>query len=250
MRIGTPGRRMVGVSLVVMIAISSQAGAAAQETGDVALARLIQQQTEQFSKAGKTGDRAVLDRLLDRDVVFTNEDGSMPSRQEMIDGATPSTGKFQLVVTNFKVKAQGDVATATFVDVLTEDFHGLELRTDYHSTEVWKKRGNEWKMIASQTTIVPHEGPSTTLSAEELDQYVGTYQLAPDVRTTITREGNALFGSTNNGPKRQLLAEYRDVLFVSAVPSSRRYIQRDASGRVTGYIMSLNGNDVLVRRVA
>jgi ketosteroid isomerase-like protein len=236
--------------IVATFSLPAPIFAADRTPTETPLATLIRAQTEEFSRAGKAGDRATLDRLLDRDVVFTNEDGSMPSRQEIIDGAAPATGNFQLVVTEFKLTSQGDVATATFVDVLTEDFHGLKLRTDFHSTEVWRKRGDQWKMIASQTTVVPHDPPPIALTTVELDDYVGEYRLAPDVHTVITRSDDTLFASTNGGQKRRLLVEYRDLLFVPGLPSGRRYIQRDGTGRVAGYVVDLNGNDVLVRKVS
>lgn len=246
-RIGPALRTLAGALL--LLAGFSPLPARTVNREAASLTALIRRQTEEFSRAGKVGDRATLSKLMDPDIVFTNEDGTMPSRSDIIDSAAPAAGDFSLVVTDFRLRQQGDVATATFVDVLTEEFHGLHLRTNFHSTEVWARRGNQWKMIACQTMIVPHDGPTISLSTDQLDDYPGTYRLGSDVNVVISREGSALSTSTNGAAPRPLLAEYRDVLFVAGAPSGRRYFQRDSSGRVVGYVVNLNGNDLLLQKV-
>ena len=213
------------------------------------LAELIKRQTEEFSAAGRKGDRATLDRLLDRNVVFMTEDGSMPSRQDIIEGAAPAGGTSTLTVTDFRVRRQGSFATATFIDVLKEDFHGIPLTTNYHSTEIWAKRGGKWKLAASQTMIVPAEPSALVTPVISLGDYVGTYEIAPDVKTAIVQSGGGLIASTNGGAPHPLAIEYRDVLFAPGAGSTTRYMLRDSSGRITGYIVRLTGHDLFARKV-
>jgi CubicO group peptidase (beta-lactamase class C family) len=54
-----------------------------------------------------------------------------------------------------------------------------------------------------------------TLPAETLDRYVGVYALSPEVKFTISRDGNKLFAEAPNKSKVELFAEAEDKFFHS-----------------------------------
>lgn len=53
------------------------------------LSALLKRQTQEFSDAGQQGDKAVLDQYLDPSVMFTEEDGSVVTKKDILDGAAP-----------------------------------------------------------------------------------------------------------------------------------------------------------------
>jgi ketosteroid isomerase-like protein len=219
---------------------------------DAALSDLLKAQTQAFSEAGQRGDAQALARYLDPDVVFTNETGDIVTAKDIVDGASPSAdaASRHIEVTNWALKRQGAVATATFIDVLTQDFHGARLVYHFQSTETWAKRADGWRMIASHTMNLVGDPPSISLPAADLAAYVGVYQLDPAYRVEIRLEGGQLTSSTNGAAATPLKAEIRDVLFTPGVPTGRRIFLRDPAGRITGFISRRNGADLQLKKVA
>src|ERR1700730_9084051 len=99
-------------------------GVQAQTDGE--LSALLKRQTQEFSDAGQQGNKAVLDGYLEASVVFTEEDGSVVTKKDILDGAAPPPKGVQekIVVTEWTMRRFGTVAVTTFVDDQTEDFHG------------------------------------------------------------------------------------------------------------------------------
>lgn len=228
------------------------AGTAAYAGDDAALSALLKKQTQAFSDAGQKGDAATIDRYLDPDVVFTNETGAIATKKDLVEGTTPTPAnapKRRIEVTNWALRRQGDVATATFIDKLTQEFHGQTLILQFQSTETWAKRADGWKMIASHTMNVQHAPQAIHLSPAELDAYVGVYQLDPTFVVKITRRGDGLEASANGGAAIPLQVEIKDVLFTPSAPNVRRLFQRDATGRIVGYINRRDGSDLVFKRV-
>jgi hypothetical protein len=227
--------------------------AAADSSNDAELSALLKKQTEEFSQAGQKGDVAVFDKYLDPDVVFTNETGAIATKQELLEGCAPAPAngiERHIEVTNWALHRQGEVATATFIDELTQDFHGQKIVLQFQSTETWAKRDTGWRMIASQTMNVQHDPAAITLSSAELDDYVGTYQVSPALVVKIVRDNSSLITTTNGGTGMPLKVELKDVLFIPGVPNVRRIFQRDSAGHVTGYISRRDGADLIFKKIA
>jgi serine-type D-Ala-D-Ala carboxypeptidase/endopeptidase len=83
-----------------------------------------------------------------------------------------------------------------------------------------------------------------TLPAATLDQYVGTYSPPerPSYVITISREGERLTFESTAQSKRPMSAEKEDAFFLKGV-DVRITFQRDDSGRVTGLVMRVGGQD-------
>ena len=77
-----------------------------------------------------------------------------------------------------------------------------------------------------------------------LDDYVGTYELAPGKRITVTRVQNHLFSRKGDGQPTELLPESPD-LFFRAGAEGRRLFRRDSTGRVDALIDRRNNEDLL-----
>jgi ketosteroid isomerase-like protein len=233
-----------------VLAISLLPWASAVAADDVAA--LIKQQSQEFSDASASGDAAVLGRYLDDNVVFMNESGELATKKDIVDGAAPPAPGTNntLVQTDFDVKIHGNVAVTSFTDVSTVHFHGQELHAKYRSTEVWKQEGAAWRMISSQTIALQDDPPAAKLPSSLLDQYVGTYQAGPDFRFVIARQGDELTAAANGQKPFVIKAELADVLFTPGQPRTRRIFQRDAAGKITGFVSRREGHDLVLKRVA
>jgi ketosteroid isomerase-like protein len=222
-------------------------GAAVAKPADPTLSELLKHQTQELSDAGQDGNRGVLDRYLDADVVYTNEDGSVSGKADVLAGARgPSKIPHSITVTDWQLRAQGDVATATFVDVLKQTLAGRSLEFKYRSTETWLKKKPGWQLISSQTLSLVQDPPQTRLPSEQLQEYVGRYhrvggETFVDVAIVNGELVPTVVGTPAGGAWK---AELRDVFFTPGQPRIRRVFTRDATGKLTGYVNRFEGQDV------
>lgn len=212
---------------------------------------IIRRQSQEFSDASASGDASVLAKYLHERVLFMNEGGDMPSKQEIVDSAQPSPRGTSntLAQEGFRIEVHGAVAVTSFTDVSTVQFHGQTLHAKYLSTEVWLREAGQWKMISSQTMAAQDDPPAVKLPRETLDEYVGVYAAGPDYTYRIDCDDGELTGTAQGGKPSPLKAELRDVLFTPGQPRTRKIFQRDESGRVIGFISRREGHDVVLTRV-
>ncbi|HEY1630777.1 MAG TPA: DUF4440 domain-containing protein [Rhizomicrobium sp.] len=243
--------RRTAVFYSIWIAAWIAASAALPAFAAEGAAALIKRQSQEFSDASASGDAAVFVRYLDDRVIFINEGGDIATKKDLIAGAgpRPSPAHNTLTQANFKVELFGNTAVTAFDDVLSGQTHGQPVHAKFRSTEVWLKETGGWKMISSQTLALQDDPPAVTLSARALDEYVGTYQ-GGDLTFRIDRDGTSLTATIAGGKPVVLKAELRDVLFTPGAPRIRRIFQRNAQGRITGFISRHEGHDLAFKRVA
>lgn len=235
---------------LAMAAVLLAVGSAAVAAGDDVAT--IKRQSQEFSDASATGDARVFEKYLDDNVIFMNESGSISTKRQIVEGASPPPKGItnHLEQSDFDVKLHGNVAVTIFTDNSTVSFFGQSLKARYRSTEVWLKEKDGWKMISSQTLALPDDPPGIQIPVRELDEYVGTYSAGPGYVIKIERDGESLISTTNGGQSSPLLIEVRDVLFTPGQPRLRRVFERDAAGKIVGFNSRREGHDLHFKRDA
>lgn len=199
--------------------------------------KILERQTQELLDAITSGSAAVWERLLDPRVSFTTEDGDLKSKRDMVGDIRPlpKTISGKITVTEFKATVYGDVAVTSHVDDEHETFHGHALHCQYRTTDTWKKTPAGWRLIASQVLALRTDPAAITLTPAQMDELVGSYALAPELRYEIRRSGNVLTGQESGGRLDTLLAETRDVLFVPGRARYRKVFRRDRDGQVVDF---------------
>jgi CubicO group peptidase (beta-lactamase class C family) len=85
------------------------------------------------------------------------------------------------------------------------------------------------------------------LTAEQLDAYVGKYQLAPGIVFTIAREGAQLNAQLTGQPALPVYADKPDHFFYKVVDAQLDF-ERDGAGKVTALTLHQNGRDLKAPR--
>jgi ketosteroid isomerase-like protein len=198
---------------------------------------ILQRHTQELLDAVTTGSPAVWERYLDSAMTYTTEDGTMLGKADMVAQIKPLPRGVSgnLKVTDFKVALHGPVAIATHVDDEHENYHGHPLHCQYRTTDTWMKTPAGWRLIASQVLALRTDPPALPLSAQQMAEYVGRYQLTPEISYEIRREGNGLVGRETGRKTEILRAETRDVLFVPGRPRYRMVFRRGADGRIADF---------------
>jgi Domain of unknown function (DUF4440)/Domain of unknown function (DUF3471) len=209
----------------------------------------LERLTQELLDAITRGDRDPWLQYLDDDCLITTEDGRTLTKRELIDQIHPLPAGYSgaLKMANPKVRSYGTTAVITYDALETETIYGQELKTRYHTTDTYLFGFGHWRMIASQGTAIPKDPPLAKVDPRIYDAYAGTYELAPGVTYTVTREGEKLFGQRSDRPRQELLPEAEDRFFISGFRGVKVFV-RDKTGRAVRMLDRRDGNDLVWKR--
>lgn len=230
------------IATILMIAAVAPA-AAADDAREI-----ITRQVQEMNDAVSDGKAAVWEKYLDADVLYVDEAGAVSTKAEMVKQITPLppgiSGTIKVEVVQFR--QDGDIATIVFRDRETESYFGQTLHADYLATNVWRRRGSEWKLIAAQVLAENQDPHAIDMPIARLKDYEGTYHLnGGTVDYTVVLKDGKLMGNRTGRDPAQLKTEAPDVLFVAGQPRIRKIFIRDANGRITGFVDRREGRDVV-----
>jgi len=218
----------------------------AASAGDDVKATLTRQTQEMFD-AVTAGDAKVWDRYLAPGAIYVDEAGAVNARGEIVKQIVPLpkgiSGAIRVVPVAFH--QSGDTAILVHRDDETENYFGQVLQAEYLSTDTWQRTGNGWRLAAEQVLATLKEPPPIALPAAKLEDYTGTFRLkSGSLSYLVVRKGAKLMGLRQGKYSVELLAEAADVFFVRGQPRIRKIFQRDASGRITGFVDRREGRDL------
>src|SRR5262249_59195359 len=81
------------------------------------------------------------------------------------------------------------------------------------------------------------------------DSYVGSYQFAPGMMFTVTRDGDKLMGQATGQPAVQLFPESETKFFLKVIDADLTFVKNE-KGEVTEVIFNMNGRPIHGKRVA
>lgn len=148
---------------------------------------------------------------------------------------------------NVTVRFVGDAAVLAFDAIETETVFGSTLHAKYRMTDTWMYRNHKWQIAAAETLRYYADPAAGSVRAQVLDDYVGTYELAPGTVLTVRREGDQLYAQRSSRKAYQLLPELQDVFFRPGV-EGRRIFHRYGSGRVDELIDRRDNEDLIWKK--
>lgn len=233
------------VHLVLAAAVAIPAAAA----GDVI--QELRARDQALLDAIAPGNVKLWDATLAANAVYVDENGIIMNRTEFLAQLQPlpKGASGTIVISKYSATVSGDVATVVHTDDENENYHGQKLFAQYLQTETWQRQQGAWKLLQVHCYSVLREPKSITLPPAELDAYAGRYSAASDLVYTIKREGDHLVGQRDGRGATPLHAEVRDVFFVSRQLRVRKIFERDAQGKVLGFVDRREGQDLTWKKV-
>jgi hypothetical protein len=243
---------VIGAALLVTAVLLSPEAAKA----DPAVAAELSRATQELMSAVAEGNWSVWDKYLDESIVYTAEDGRTLTKAQLRDEMKPLPPGFSgsIQVESADVRQYGNTAVVSHEDLEHEEVFGQKIVARYRATDTWIRRGDrlksvpEWQLVASQVLVRLQDPAPATVDPKIFDAYVGRYDLSPTVSYTVTREGDALFGTRSGRPKHPLLPETETVFFTPGAPRTRKIFVRDASGKVVRVVDRRDGRDIVWTR--
>lgn len=95
----------------------------------------------------------------------------------------------------------------------------------------------------------PKQYTAIPLAVGVVERYVGTYELAPQFRIVVTREGDALFAQATGQRRIRLWPHSATEFFIREV-DVRITFARDADGETPSLVLHQSGRDMPGRKVA
>jgi hypothetical protein len=214
---------------------------------------LITGYMQAMSDAIASGNAAVWDKFLDPNVIFAEEDDTYKGKADMLKEIVrlPKGLSGIIRVELLSYHEEDGVAVALFRQHETEHYFGQTIYAKYLTSTTWRKRPDGWKLIASQVLAEKIDPPAITLPAKQLAQYAGKYQLKDSAATySLQLVDGQLIGTRDARKPASWNAEASDVFFLSGDPRIRKIFQRDASGKIIGFIERRESWDIVWLKIA
>jgi tetratricopeptide (TPR) repeat protein len=85
------------------------------------------------------------------------------------------------------------------------------------------------------------------LNEDELKEYSGKYQLAPQFIITVTTNGTQIFAQATGQPQFEIFALTRDKFFLKVVDAQIGFLRRE--GKITSMILFQNGREMPGKKI-
>jgi len=236
-------RLIVGVAVLLSLSLPALADDRALITGHM----------QELSDAIASGDTAVWDKYLDAAVIFAEEDDTFKGKAAMLNEIKPLpeglSGTIRVELLSYH--EDDDVAVALFRQHEIEHYFGQTIYAKYLTNMTWKKRTDGWKVIAAQVLAEKTDPPAIALTAKQLAQYVGTYKLKDsEASYSLKLVGRELIGTRDARKPAIWNSEASDVFFIDGDPRIRKIFQRDALGKIVGFVERRESWDIVWIKVA
>jgi hypothetical protein len=217
-----------------------------------AIIEQLKRATQELLDAVAPGDLTVWEKYLAEGCLYTDEEGNVKTKQDLLKELKPLPKGYlgSIKMGEPKVFAQENVIVFSHRDREELELYGQKLVTYFHSTDTWAKlQDGQWKIVAVQLMAIPNERKPTAVDPKKLDEYVGQYQLAPEVTYTITREGDRLFGQRSGRGKEELLTLCADTFYRKGIWRGEKVFERDYQGQVVKLLDRRENNDLVWTKV-
>lgn len=193
------------------------------------------------------GRKEVWEKALSPGAVYVDENGAILSRADFLAQIVPLPAGVSgtLVIADYNVRLDGDVAVVIHRDDESEVWHGHELKAQYLTTETWKRGSDGWKLELTHAYVVAVDPPAAPAPAAVLDAYVGRYDGGQGLVYIVSRSGDGLSIAREGKTAEPFRVEAPDLLFIPGKPRFRYLMQRDAGGRVSGFIERREGENIV-----
>jgi len=234
----------------LLLCAPSLHAAAPPEPSTITQTELVRR-TQLLYDAVASGDRTPWTQYLADDVMFFDEKGHDYDKPAMLATITPLPAGFSGIIHVVHTKARFAPGVAIFSYDLdeSETVFTAQLHARYHATDTWLYRNHQWQMVASQALRYYEDPAVGAVNASLLNDYVGTYELAPGNQMIITRSGDKLFAQRGTAKPVELLPESTDMFFRAGI-EGRRLFHRDANGKVDRVIDRRNNEDLLWKKIS
>jgi Domain of unknown function (DUF4440)/Domain of unknown function (DUF3471) len=209
----------------------------------------LMRHAQELFDAAAVGNQEPWKKYFADDCLFFDEKGRNFTKAQLVADIQPLPNGYSGKITVGKPKSliHGDTAILSYDLDETETVFGQNLKARYHITDTWLRRHNNWQIAASQAFRYYEDPALGKIDKAKLQNFVGTYELAPGQTRTVSIEADHLIVE-RNGKREALLPEASEVFFRKGV-EGRILFRADDNGKIDALIDRRNNEDVVWRKV-
>jgi hypothetical protein len=195
------------------------------------------------------GDKRPWQENLADDLIYFDEKGRLHDKTSLVNDVSPLPNGYSgtIKVARPKSHIEGDIAILSYDMDETETIFGQDLKARYHATDTWMFRNGKWQIAAGQVLRYYEDPAMGPVEAKKYPDYVGTYELAPEVIRTVSVEDGKLYSKRGERPKEELLPETGDLYFRKGV-EGRILFRCAQTGKVEALVDRRNNEDVVWKK--
>lgn len=116
----------------------------------------VRQAEQKWIAAIKNKDRAALEAILSKDLVYTHSTGLVEDKNQYIVAVTSGNQKYDSVdYDGPAIQTYGTTPVVATKAVMTGSTKGQPFNNRLRLLHVWVKQGGKWTLVAHQTTRLP-----------------------------------------------------------------------------------------------
>lgn len=198
------------------------------------------------------GDTAALRARLAEDLVWLDAgSGREVTKAQLLTAAAGARGPAaSYEVDGVRVQSVGGVTLVGYRRVDRRAVGGYESTARWRAADVFAWRGGRWQLVRHARTWLPAPvAPDAVVALDSaaLHAFVGRYAVAPDIVDDVHWEGGHLVATITGFPPGARLVPVGTNVFSPDGTGALLAFERDAAGRVTGYVQGFPDGRVLRR---
>jgi hypothetical protein len=206
--------------------------------------------TQELFDSVASGDQTPWKKYFADDCTYFDEKGRSMDKAALVADVTPLPAGYSGSIKVGKAQShiEGDIAILSYDTDEKETIFGQELTARYHETDTWMRRNGQWQIVAGQVLRYYEDPAAGKVNPGSFAEYLGTYELAPGNRQTISTDGGLVYRQRGDRPRDQLIPEATDIFFRKGV-EGRILFRHGDDGGVDALIDRRNNEDVVWKRV-
>jgi hypothetical protein len=202
--------------------------------------------TQELFDSVAPGNAEPFKKYFAEDAIFFDEKGRNMDKAGLVKDIQPMPQGYSGTIKLVRPKShiEGNVAILSYDLDETETIFGQNMTARYHETDTWMRRGGKWQIVAGQVLRYYEDPAAGKADTSKFPTYVGTYQLGPERKLTVSAEGDHLYSQRLGHARVELIPEASDIFFQKGV-EGRTLFGASADGKVISLIDRRNNEDVV-----
>src|SRR5262249_44597268 len=151
--------------------------------------------TQELMDSVAIGNKAPFQKYYAEDPLVFDEKGRKMDKTALVKDVEPLpkgyTGSIRVM--NPESRIFPSTAILSYDEDETETIYGQDLHARYHETDPWMLRADQWQIVAAQVLRYYEDPAIGRADTARFADYVGTYELAPDITLVVSAENGRLY---------------------------------------------------------
>ena len=213
----------------------------------------FQQHTQALYDAVTSGDPKPWDEDIAQDCIYTSEDGLTQDKTGLLKTIVPLPKGLSggIKIEELQVRQAAGAVVTHYIINEWEDVFAQHLHTKYVNTDTWAPRDGQWRIVATQSTVVPRDEDPVPVDSKSYAAVVGSYSFDPAGKRVykVFVRGGKLFGGKDEQSASELIPLSPLVYFQAGSIHTMIFVA-DAHGAVTEAREIHKYNELAYKRLA